>query len=94
MTADDEHLDEDVVTRAAAELLKAAIVLRDLVGAMPMSVRAGTPPDIMRRCAAYSYQGAFDALPARIREAATALALADPDVQEARRIDAEGRGEQ
>lgn len=82
---------EDPQVWAASELLKAAILLRDLMDAMPLAVQAKMPPDIFRRCTSLSYQGAFDALPAEVRDAARAIALADPDVVEARRIDSEGR---
>jgi hypothetical protein len=80
--------DDGVLVDAAAELLKAAILLRDMLSAMPIKMMVGIPPDILNRMTDYRYQSAFDALPADIRERATAQALADPDVQEARRIDA------
>jgi hypothetical protein len=76
---------------AAAELLKAAILLRDLAGAMPAGVMASMPPDLRNRLVDYTYQGAFDQLPENVRERARVIALADPMIQEARRIDAARR---
>jgi hypothetical protein len=63
----------------------------DLMGAMPVKVAVAMPPDLLNRCTSHSYQSAFDALPPAIRDQARAQALADPDVQAARAIDAAGR---
>jgi hypothetical protein len=82
------EIEDGIAVDAAAELLKAAILLRDLMGAMPLKIQASMPPDLLNRCVSHGYQSAFDALPADIREQAREQALADPYIQEARRIDA------
>jgi hypothetical protein len=85
------EIEEGVIVDAAAELLKAAMLLMDLMGAMPIKIQIAMPPDLLNRCMSHGYQSAFDALPAEIRARARAQALADPDVQDARRIDAQVR---
>jgi hypothetical protein len=80
-----------IEVQAAYALLMAAILNRDLVGAMPPAAYQRMPGDIKRRLNSHIYQEAFDALPEDVRVAAEALTLADPDVAEARSIDAEAR---
>jgi hypothetical protein len=82
---------DEVTVDAAAELLKAAILLADLGGAIPIPCLETMPPDIRTRLYASSYQDAFDRLPEDIRESARVIALADPMIQEALRIDARAR---
>jgi hypothetical protein len=82
---------EETIVDAAAELLKAAILLADLISAMPPAFMTSMPPDLRNRLIDYTYQEAFDRLPQDIREPARVIALADPMIQEARRIDARSR---
>jgi hypothetical protein len=89
---EDTDEDGDGVVEAAAALLHAAILLRDIASAMPMSVRVRMPEDIAGRLYHYRYQAAFDGLPADVQALARAMVEADPLHQEAKRIDAEGRG--
>ena len=80
-----------LVVDAAAELLKAAILLADIASAMPKVVMVSMPPDLKDRLMDYSYQEAFDRLPKDIRSKAHDIALIDPLIQRAREIDARGR---
>ena len=77
--------------QAAYALQMAAILNRDLVDAIPHGAWQTMPRDIRRRLLSHVYQTAFDALPEDIRLAAEALVNADPDVVEARRVDAASR---
>lgn len=76
--------------QAAYALLMAAILNRDLVGAMAPRAWESMPRDLRRRLQSHMYQAAFNALPEDVRVAAEALVKADPDVTEAREIDARG----
>ncbi|MFJ8163825.1 hypothetical protein ACIRBY_23260 [Streptomyces sp. NPDC096136] len=78
--------EHDAFVNAAAELLIAAITMRDLADAMPAATRASMPDDIKGRVVRHGYQAAFDALPADIRIAARAIVDADPDIVAARQI--------
>ncbi len=78
---------------AAVSLLMAAITFRDLSDAMPPDLKTTMPADLRNRVAHHRYQGAFDQLPESIRAQATAIVFADPDIVEARRLDAEYRAE-
>lgn len=81
-----ETSDRDAQVDAAAELLMAAITMRDLVSAMPPAALAGMPADIRGRVTRPTYQDSFDQLPAEIRADARALVDADPDIIAARRL--------
>jgi hypothetical protein len=76
--------DRDALVDAAAGLLLAAITMRDLMDAMPPTVRANMPADIKGRIDRHTYQSAFDALPADIRQEARSIVDRDPDVIAAR----------
>ena len=78
--------ERDVLIDAAAALLKAAILHRDMMGAMPPSFYASMPEDIRNRLGATYYQDSFDQLPSDIQDAAIALLDLDPDVKAARII--------
>jgi hypothetical protein len=80
----------DLVDTACA-LLLAAILLRDMAGAMPPKTFVSMPDDIRNRMLATVYQDTFDRLPGDVQAAARRRALADPDVVEARRIHEEGQ---
>ncbi|MFG2780799.1 GIY-YIG nuclease family protein [Streptomyces prunicolor] len=71
---------------AAAALLLAAITMRDLASAMSPAAFASMPDDIRGRVVRPGYQGAFDALPERVKVEARALVDADPDVVAARSL--------
>jgi hypothetical protein len=73
---------------AAYALLMAAILLRDMAGAMPAKTFVAMPPDIADRLMWTGYQDAFDRLPADVRGEARARVLADPAVVAARALDA------
>lgn len=75
----------------AVALLMAAITFRDLLSAMGPQVVAAMPSDLLNRVGHHRYQSAFDLLPAEIRTAAQDIVLADPDIIEARHIDAQAR---
>ena len=79
------------IVAIAAELLMAAITMRDVATGMHPEVFAEMPPDIRGRVTRPTYQMAFDGLPHDVQIAARALVDADPDIVEARRIDAEFR---
>lgn len=87
MTA--EELDQ--VVPAAVALLHAAILLRDMAGAMPVGAQASMPPDISNRFDSPRYQDAFDGLPHEVRSIARTIVNADPDLIEAQRVDRESR---
>ena len=72
-------------------LQMAAILLRDLDGAMPPEVRASMPADLRNRMGAPFYQESFYLLPEDVQQEARALVQADPDIQAARAVDAGGR---
>ncbi|THA38146.1 hypothetical protein [Streptomyces sp. A1547] len=78
--------ERDVYVAAAADLLIAAITMRDLLDAMPPSVRTAMPADIKGRVDRHTYQTSFDALPADIRAEATAIVDADADIIAARQL--------
>lgn len=73
---------------AAYALLMAAILNRDIVGAMPPAAYRGMPDDIRNRLESSIYQAAFDALPEDIRREAQRLVDRDPDILDAREIHA------
>jgi hypothetical protein len=75
-----------IEVQAAYALLMAAILNRDIVGAMPRGAYLVMPGDIRRRLESHIYQTAFDALPEDIRAEAQELVRCDPDVTEARAI--------
>jgi hypothetical protein len=81
----------DSVVPAAAALLHAAILLRDLSDAMPIQVKANMPPDLLNRMMHHRYQSAFDKLPQEVAAIATTLVTSDPDAIAARLIDKVGK---
>jgi hypothetical protein len=85
------EIDRDVIVDVAAQLLMAAITLRDITDALPPDVMAGCPPDIADRLMRHYYQHAFDALPADIQAEARAIVMTDPAIIAAREVDARGR---
>lgn len=95
MNAEDNEpmttLPRDDLVGAAYSLLMAAILNRDLLCSMHPSVQMAMPRDIFNRLSHYHFQESFDRLPEDIREEAQALVMADPDIIEARRQDAEAR---
>ncbi|MFE3992293.1 hypothetical protein ACFXPW_11530 [Streptomyces goshikiensis] len=78
--------DRDAFVAAAAELLIAAITMRDLLDAMPPAVRTAMPADLKGRVDRYTYQASFDGLPADIRAEARAIVDADADIIAARQL--------
>jgi hypothetical protein len=78
------------VVYAAHALLTAAALLNDL-SHMPPEIRAAMPADLRGRLLATYYQDSFNRLPEDIQAEARALALADPDIQTARTLDAGAR---
>jgi DNA-binding cell septation regulator SpoVG len=78
---------------AAVSLLTAAITFRDLCDAMRPDLFVAMPSDLRNRITSSQYQDAFDQLPERVRAQAADIVLADPDIVEARRLDAEYRAE-
>ena len=85
--------EREAIVAAASSLLRAAILLRDIVSAAPGSLLQGMPEDISMRLIATQYQDTFDRLPEDVKVEATELAMADPWLIEARRIDAEAQQE-
>lgn len=79
-------IDRDAIVYAASELLKAAILLRDFLGAVHPQVYVSMPEDLTARFGSYRYQDAFDALPGDIQAEARELALTDPWLQRAREV--------
>jgi hypothetical protein len=82
----DQAAERATIIDVAAQLLKAAILLRDLGDAMPPSVYATMPADLRIRLLSPDYQDAFDQLSNDVREEARTLALADPLIQAAKTI--------
>lgn len=78
--------EREVLVDAAVGLLLAAITMRDLMDAMPPTVRANMPDDIKGRIDRGTYQAAYDALPADIRHEARAILDRDPDIIAARAL--------
>ncbi len=85
----EQVVDRDDLLRVAWALLMAAILLRDVTGAMPPAALVSMPPDIRNRMCASYYQDAFERLPTDVQDEARVLVFADPDVQNARAIHAE-----
>lgn len=78
--------EHETLVDAAYALLMAAILIRDMAGAMPVEFVIGMPEDIRNRFYASCYQDAFDQLPADIRAAAHVRVSSDPDIQRARTL--------
>lgn len=78
---------DDPVVTAAAELLLAAITMRDLASAMPHALYAAMPDDLHQRLVHHGYQAAFDALPHDVQAQARAVVDANPAVIAARGLD-------
>lgn len=76
---------------AAYALLMAAILLRDMAGAMHPTVFVAMPEDIRDRMMRTCYQDTFDRLPADVRDEARARVMADPAIVAARALDAVNR---
>jgi hypothetical protein len=73
----------------AAELQLAAILLRDLAEAMPMSLRMSMPQDLANRLYAGHYQDVLDeCVPAALKPAVKELIDLDPEIIRAREVHA------
>lgn len=75
---------------AAYALLMAAILLRDVAGAMPRDAFQSMPDDIRNRMLTPLYQEAFNRLPVDVQAAARAMVETDPDVTNAKQIHISG----
>lgn len=69
--------DRDNTVDAAYALLMAAILLRDMTGAMPRQAFVSMPDDIRDRMLSTIYQDAFDRLPRDVRYEARRLVMDD-----------------
>lgn len=85
-TAEQTAVDRATLVDVAAELLLAAITLRDLSSAMSPAAFSSMPDDIRGRVMRTTYQGAFEALPEDVKAEARASVDADPDVIAARNL--------
>lgn len=82
----DTTLSTEGLLSLTAELQLAAILLRDLAEAIPMSLRTSMPEDLARRLYATHYQDVLDTyVPAALKPAVKELIDLDPEIIRARK---------